>query len=103
MIPGYNYGSREFESGIDIFSVFEPADDGHVVWELSAVPMMGSAIFSINDPQGRRLPIIKCVHEKLVESTFNVRELILARFASVVKLFESDLHLIANIFGCIVP
>jgi len=65
--------------------------------------MMSSTILSIDNPESGSLPIIECVHKKLVESTFSVGELVLARFASVVKLFKSDLHLISDVFSCIVP
>jgi len=67
------------------------------------VPMMHSAIFSVNNPKWWVLSIIECVLEELVESTFDVCKLILSSSASVLKFFESDLHLISDVFSFIVP
>ena len=64
---------------------------------------MGRSIFSIYNPERRVLPIIECVLKKLVESSFDVDELVLSGSASVLEFFEGDLHLISDVFGCVVP
>jgi len=65
--------------------------------------MVSSTIFSIDNPEGWVLSIIESVLKELIESSFDVSHLVLSSFSSVFEFLESDLHLISDVFGFIVP